>query len=248
VLIPSPRHTPADLALWAELESADRVHGGRLMRSGRVERSVAAIREFAGRGPCYASVSWGKDSVALAHMIMESCPSIPLVHLRAVPHGNPENGAVRDPFLAASPSADYREIAVDYRDIPAGSGADAVEREKDRRFFGAFTSLGLSRHLSGIRADESSGRKVRMRRFGLASPNACAPMGWWSAADVFGYLAVNGLPVHPSYAMLGGGRWDRRHVRVDELGGARGDQFGRRAWEIEYYGDVLRRLEVTPRT
>ncbi|TXH99574.1 MAG: hypothetical protein E6Q76_19695 [Rhizobium sp.] len=64
------------------------------------------------------------------------------------------------------------------------------------------------------------------------------------AADVFAYLAFHGLPVHPNYAMLGAGRWPREYLRTAPLGGKRGDQFGRAEWEREYYGDVLRRLEV----
>jgi len=52
------------------------------------------------------------------------------------------------------------------------------------------------------------------------------------------------LPVHPAYAMTAGGRWDRKHIRVASLGGQRGAQYGRREWEREYYGDVLRRLEA----
>ena len=100
------------------------------------------------------------------------------------------------------------------------------------------------RHLSAIRAEESAGRRARMRRWGLTSPNACAPIGNWRSADVFGYLAIHDLPIHPNYAMTAGGRWQREHLRVDELAGERGDQFGRAAWETEYYGDVLRRRQV----
>jgi phosphoadenosine phosphosulfate reductase len=242
MLIPSDRHTPADLELWAELEAADRIHGA----SDRVQqlagRSIAEIRAFLLRGPAYLSCSFGKDSVTLADLAREAGIPCQLVYLRADPVANPETPKVRDAFLVSWPW-DYREVVVDYRGAPAGLGPDALEREKDRLFFGAFRSIGLP-HISGIRAEESGGRKIRMRRWGLSSPGACAPLGWWKSTDVFGWLAHRGLPVHPSYAMLGGGRWDRRHVRVDELGGARGDQFGRREWEYSYYGDVLRRLEA----
>lgn len=241
MLIASGRHKPADLELWAELESADRLNGERLLKSGKAERSIEAIREFVAAGPCYLSVSWGKDSVALASLAIESGFVGPLVHLKAVPVGNPETHAVRDAFLGRYKGADYRETVVDYRDIPKGLGSDKIEREKDQRFFRAFPG---GRYLSGIRADESSGRKIRMRKWGLSGPTTCAPLGWWTATDVFGYLTVNHLPVHPAYAMLGDGRWERKHLRVDELAGDRGDQFGRREWELEYYGDVLRRIDA----
>lgn len=184
----------------------------------------------------------GKDSVVLADLVREAGIACPLVYLRAEPVANPESPRVRDAFLPGWPW-EYREIEIDYRSIPPGLPFDAVEKAKDRLFFGAFESLDLP-HISGIRAEESGGRKIRMRRWGLMSANACAPLGWWTSADVFGWLAHRDLPVPPAYAMLGGGRWDRRQIRVDELGGDRGSQFGRGAWEAEYFGDVLRRLEA----
>ena len=70
------------------------------------------------------------------------------------------------------------------------------------------------------------------------------PAGLVSAADVFAYLASRQLPVHPAYAMLGGGRYQRDRIRVSSLGGRRGDGMGRAEWEREYYGDILRRLEA----
>lgn len=233
MLIPSERHRPEDLRLWAELEEADAAHGGQLLRSGRIETAVAAIREFAAAGPCYCSTSWGKDSVVLAHLVWLSGARVPLVWIRAEPTGNPCTPRVRDAFLARF-DIDYGEMTAVYQ---TGEG----EQEKDRTFYACFKPWG-GRHLSAIRAEESAGRRARMRRWGLASPNACAPIGNWRSADVFGYLAIHDLPIHPNYAMTAGGRWQREHLRVDELAGERGDQFGRAAWETEYFGDVLRRL------
>ncbi|ODU01991.1 MAG: hypothetical protein ABS79_00990 [Planctomycetes bacterium SCN 63-9] len=241
MLIPSPRHTAKDLELWAELESADKIIGARPRLADKAARSIAAIREFASRGPCYASVSWGKDSVVLAHLCVRAGTRIPLVHIKAVPVTNPESYRVRDAFLAAF-DVDYRELIADYTAIPEGLSSDETEVAKDRIFYAAFRSLGLP-HLSGIRADESRGRKIRMKKFGESSANACAPIGWWKTADIFGYLAVHGLPVHPNYGMLGGGRWKREHLRVDELFGDRGTGFGRAEWEREYYGETYRRMQ-----
>ena len=73
--------------------------------------------------------------------------------------------------------------------------------------------------------------------------SGCAPISAWRESDVFSYLAKNKLPVHPAYAMLGGGRWPRHRLRVAEIGDTHGTGGGRREWEQEYYGDVLRRLQ-----
>jgi len=79
---------------------------------------------------------------------------------------------------------------------------------------------------------------------GLDTGASFRPIGRWRQADVFSYLHHHHLPVHPAYAMLGGGRWPRRHIRVHSIGGERGTEHGRREWEQEYYGDVLRRIEA----
>lgn len=240
MLIPSERHTPEDLTLWAELEAADHVHGERLLRSGKVEDSLDAIRAFVAAGTCYAGWSGGKDSTVLVHLLCRAAVDVPIWHVHAEPVANPETKTVRQAVETACPGLTIRVHAIRYSRLIL-DGRD--NPEGDRQFFAAFRRLG-DRHISGIRADESGGRKIRMRNHGLSTPNSCAPLGWWTGADCFGYLATHGLPVHPSYAMLGGGRWDRRHVRVDELAGSGGNQFGRAEWEREYYGDVLRRLEA----
>lgn len=119
-----------------------------------------------------------------------------------------------------------------------------LDRETDAAWNAAIRACARRhgpRHVPGIRAEESSGRLIRQWVYGEASPNGCAPITRWSTADVFAYLATRRLPVHPAYAMLGGGRWPRERLRVAEIGDTHGAAGGRREWEREYYGDVLRR-------
>lgn len=231
MLLPSPRHRPDDLALWAELEEADALNGERLLKSSKVDRSRDAIRDFAANGPCYAGCSFGKDSTVLFELIASTAPSIPLIWLTYGRATNPECGAVRDAMLARWPDADYREI-------------DVGESEQMRDDFGpAVASAKTERYLSGIRAEESGIRKMSIRHLGIDTGRACRPLAWWTAAEVFGFLAARSLPVHANYGMLGGGRWNRHYLRTASIGGERGVENGRREWEREYYGDVLRRLE-----
>lgn len=246
MLIRCPRHTDADLRLWRELEAADRVNGERLLRSGKVELAAVVVRDFASGGPCYAGTSWGKDSCVLAHLIHASGLRVPLVHLRVTPSHSPYCDAVRDAALSACPGLEYHEIAVDYGDVYRRElSEDERDRETDRLWFEGFRRADKmfgDRHLSGVRAAESGIRKMRMRRWGLSTDRTCCPFGWWTEADVFGYLAACNLPVHPNYAMLGGGRWPRGKIRVAEIGDVHGAQRGRREHEREYYGDVLARI------
>lgn len=234
VLIPSSRHTKADLRLWAEYERADLVHD----LGAKVDRSLQTIAEF-DKGHCYAGVSWGKDSTVLAHLIAISRPEMPVVWHRIEPIKSPECEAVRDHFRRQWP-LNYHEIVRWCRrgkDEWHASGtlesaaAEAVARFGERRIL-------------GIRADESRERRLTCLINGTSSALSCRPLAWWTVQDIFSYLAQHELPVHPAYAMLGGGRYDRSRLRVASLGGKRGDGLGRAEWEREYYGDVLARLSV----
>lgn len=243
MLVPSQRHTQSDLDLWHELEDSDRIHGARPSLQSKVERSLAAIRAFG--LPAYIGTSWGKDSVVIAHLCRAVMPTVPMVHLRPSNH-SPDCDAVRDAYFAAFPGQPYSEVMIDYGNLHRrGLPHQDLDRETDRLWYAAIRESGKpygGRHILGIRADESHGRKLRMRLWGLNSPNGCAPIGWWTTAEVFGYLAREGLPVHPAYAMLGGGRWPRERLRVAEIGDTHGTGSGRREWEQEYYGATLRRL------
>ena len=65
-----------------------------------------------------------------------------------------------------------------------------LDRLTDARWYAAIRESGRpwsGRHVLGIRSAESSGRRIRTARWGLSSPNGCAPVARWSDADVFAY-------------------------------------------------------------
>lgn len=235
MLIPSERHRRADLELWAEYEAADRIHGEWLSRSGKIERSIESIRKFATDGPCYSGISWGKDSTVLFDLLSCAGFLFPRIWLTYGKATNPECHLVRDCMLATHRGFDYREI-------------DVGESEEMRDDFSpAVRSAKTNRYLSGIRAEESGIRRMSVRRLGIDTGNVCRPMAWWTVVDVFAYLAMRNLPVHPNYAMLGNGRWPREYIRTASIGGDRGTEHGRREWEREYYPDILNRLAASNR-
>lgn len=237
MLIPHQKHTADDLSAWSEYEAADMIHGVRTELAAKVNRSQTAVCEFVANHPrCYASVSWGKDSTVLAELVQEF--GLPLVWIRVEPICNPDCVLVRDAFLEKHPETRYEEIAVQCR---RGDDTWHAAGTLEAGFAKAVALFGRH-YLSGIRAEESGVRTIRFWKHGLTTKHACAPLGWWTVADIFGYLAVNQLPVHPVYGMFGGGRWQREHLRVSSLGGQRGAGMGRAEWEDEYYGDVLAKL------
>lgn len=242
MLIQSDRHTKSDIALWTAMEQADKIHGRTAALTAKTTRAIQAIQDFARSGACYCSTSWGKDSVVVAYLAWASGADIALGNLRVVPTRNPYCDAVRDAFLARHPMP-YYEVVVDYSGVDREIVGNDYDKQTNKIWAEGFRELerrvGANRHISGIRGQESPGRMIRVCRWGESSPNACAPLGRWSVADVFGFLAARDLPVHPNYAMLGGGRWDRNHIRTAEIGDSHGRRMGRAEWETEYYGDVV---------
>jgi phosphoadenosine phosphosulfate reductase len=241
VLIPSERHTTEDLRCWAELQESDLFRARDESFARHVRSASQSITDFLATGDAYCSVSWGKDSVVCADMVLLACPSVPLVWVRVEPICNPDCAAVRDAFLKLHPGTVYHEIAEHCtRDEAGWHATGTLERGVAR----AADVCGTTRHYSGVRADESGLRTLSAKVHGIATEVSCRPLLRWDVGMIFAYLAHHDLPVHPAYAMLGGGRWPRDRIRVSSLGGRRGEEFGRTQREQEYYGDHLRRLSV----
>lgn len=237
MLIASARHSVADLEHWRKTESTARLHARLRAHHRQVQRSEDAMLSFTGAGTGYAGVSWGKDSVALAGMIARLVPRWPLVWVRVETWENPDCLLVRDAFLATHPAALYEEIVVRSRD-----SARHVTGTIQAGFAEAARRYG-PRYISGVRAEESGVRKLRVAKHGLVGPNTCAPLGWWTADDVWAYTLSHGLPVHPAYACTMDGALDPGRIRVASLGGQRGTGMGRAEWERRYYRDELIAIE-----
>lgn len=245
MLIESHRHRPDDIERWRAIEACDEVMARSKRFRAKVRKSIDELMSFTGAGPCYAGVSWGKDSLVLAHMIATHVPRIPLIWVRVRPIENPDCVLVRDAFLRAHPSVEYWEIerwcelsATEWHpsELRRAEGGTWIARGTLESGFKEAAQRFGDRHVSGIRANESGSRAMRCKVFGLSTKNTSAPIGWWTGADVFSYLWLHRLPVHPAYACTMGGLLDRDRIRVAALGGTRGDGMGRAEWERAYYG------------
>lgn len=240
MLISSERHRPEDLELWRELETADWIHGDRFASSEKVSRSIDVIRSAINDGPHWIGCSWGKDSVCLAHLCYRASAPWPLVFFRVPGHEPAETDSVRDSWMGRFPRTRYVEIETPRPVIVYG---DRYDLKPAKMAGGNAARSEWGRWVNGLRADESGRRAIYLRKFGIEGcETAISPLGWWSTADIFGYMAHYSLPVHPTYAMLGNGRWPREQLRVSPMGGIMGETHGRAEFEREYYGDVLRRL------
>lgn len=181
--------------------------------------------------PGIVGVSWGKDSTVVAHLAAEH---LPLVWARADRRENPDCERVRDAFLAAHPTARYEEHTYTWRaPLPGEPGWDATQPGQDA-LSDTIGHLHGGRRITGVRAQESSKRRLSAATHGTATARSCRPILRWTHHDVFAYLHRHDLPVHPAYAMTYGGAIDRSRPRVHALGTVVGD----RAWEKAYYGEV----------
>lgn len=235
MLVGTSRCRPDDLEAWAIAERKDAVWATLSVHKRRVQKASAIVAAFRHRAH-YAGVSWGKDSTVLAHLVVGT--GIPLVWVRVEPLLNPDCLLVRDAFLRAH-DVPYHEIVVHAERGPDGRWLGTGRLEEG--FAKAVQQFGPN-YLSGVRGQESHDRKMRMKIHGHESKHTCVPLGYWTADDVYAYLHAHGLPVHPAYACTMGGALDRDWLRVATLGGDRGTEQGRRAWEFNYYPDEMRAI------
>lgn len=239
MLVDSPRLTDEDRAAWAVLARRFRRPAWQVDRWTR--HAQGAIRRFLASGPAHVGVSWGKDSVTVAHLTRGVSPDVPCCWVRLPGADNPECPAVRDAYLDRWPS-NYVEIDAPpptYRDGWLVTGARRVGYAAADRELGA-------RRILGIRAAESSTRELSAAVHGVATERVCRPILHWPTAEVFAYLLRHDLPIHPAYAMSDGGRLDIERLRVASIGGRRGAGAGRREWERRYYGDCQPYSVVAP--
>lgn len=237
MLMQSARHRKDDLDFWDDLIASDMVHR---IPNWKVERARKSIIEF-GYTDCFIGVSGGKDSMVTLDLVMGIHPTVPVVWIEQPPWDPVETVDVisaaenRYGISILRVVADYSGIQHDESNKPYEDKVWADALRTAHKMFGR-------RHISGIRRDESRVRRIRHYLYGEASENSLAPITGWSDSDVFAYLAQNDLPTHATYAMTGGGRWDRTRLRVDALGGWEGEASGRHLWEAEYYGDEIRKI------
>lgn len=224
MLLIVPEHSQRDLDVWAEREREDAAWPHERV-DRLVEESLGVLRST----PLdYVSVSWGKDSVVLAHLAWRAGVTAPLCWVNYAKFANPHCVLVRDAYLRIWVSTYHEEIAA--------SGGRWCDADYDVAFDRVAARFG-SRRASGIRADESSSRRMRALR-GATWGTSTAPLLRWTSRDIFAYAHREGLPLHPVYAMSMGGSLDRGSLRTDAVGGKTGLGFGRAEWERRYYPEI----------
>ncbi|WP_162176194.1 phosphoadenosine phosphosulfate reductase family protein [Bifidobacterium actinocoloniiforme] len=214
--------TPADLEVWRGYGRYDQAIGALMEPLER--KAIQEIRKFHELHPdCITNVSWGKDSVVVAHLTWMADPAIPIIWVPAVRedgtcYETEPSFQVRDAFLRAHPGCVYAERPGLPRNPRRGEpGWEDYMRHVKERHQDMLGEQIHDPHITGVRADESAMRRMSIRSRGLSSTKTCRPIGRWSAEQVFAYLAARDLPVHGAYAASYGGHLDRRWLRVHAI-------------------------------
>jgi len=221
----------------------------------RVDAALRAIEAAERRA--VVSVSFGKDSCAVAHLSARVLGRIDMMHM-ACAHELPGGERVREfmsslgpihelpPLNTLQESLEWlRVVGLPHERERSAHQRIVKSRKKDRGHDWA-VEQGYATTILGMRADESSGRRWCFRKRGTTYQRpsghwSCNPIAWWSSADVWSYLVSNGIPWHPLYdceslgftrEILRNGGW----LYTDGL--ARG--WG--AWLRKHYPEQWRRL------
>jgi phosphoadenosine phosphosulfate reductase len=237
LLVTTNRHTKEDLELWRDYEEID---SHKIVSDKKIDLAISEIKK-ASQEKSYISVSWGKDSIVVAHLCHLAGIKLPMVWIKESPMHNPYCKDVRDIFLNKY-IFQYHEIVADYGTVGFSPFLDS---KGDSIFFHSIADAvnkSFGRRITGIRNQESNKRLLRYMNYGHTTKNTSAPISLWKTWEVFSYLRKYDLPVHPNYAMLGGGRYDREYLRVDCLAGTQGTGIGRSEWEKEYYQDIVNKI------
>lgn len=225
------RLEPADHTTWS--------HRLRYMlppHPRKVQQATTAIERFLDQGDATVSVSWGKDSVAVAHLATLIKPDIAMQWVAVDGLEPPDSYRVRDDFLRTHPHVQYQETTVELpimRGEPRFPGPDVD-------ILGAHNP---GRTITGVRAAESKQRALSAAVHGISTARTCRPILNWSTIEVFGYLRDNSLPIHVSYQASMGGTLTLDDIRVHTLATAtlHSSSYWERItrWEDHYYGDII---------
>jgi phosphoadenosine phosphosulfate reductase len=239
MLIKCDKHTKEDLELWTEYEETDQLYINEKLEY-KEQKAMKTIKTFNSN---YISISWGKDSTVLAHLCHRANIKKICVWIIVKDIVNPYCYDVRDIFLSRY-KIKYEEIVMErWHDGQRWRATKTLEKgfKKVENKYG-------KKYISGIRGQESGIRKIVMKLWGEQTDKTCRPLIYWKEQDIFSYLKKYDLPVHPNYGMLGGGRYDRKYLRVASLGIKRGDCFDKEQWEKEYYLSELNKIYSKEKT
>lgn len=230
-------------AVWAKTRAFAR----------KLDGARAILRDGLSRGPIVVSVSWGKDSIAMADLALDTLGQVPLLHLSS-PYALPGYDDTRSYFdartkvhvLEATRSLEEyvewckqiglpheRERSVQQR-VVAQIKRDRGAQWCDENGY-TVLALGMRIHEGGPRAKLLRGRgPVYELKSGQVR---CCPLAYWTSQDVWAYIASRRLPYnHKLYDAETHGM-TRETIRNTGWLSTDGAHDGRIAWLRQHFPD-----------
>jgi len=161
------------------------------------QKAIRDIRQMFRVAPrSYLALSWGKQSIIVAHMIFRIAVRVACVHWS---NPNAERladfTATRDTFLS--------RFLLDYTEFPEG---DTDLKGNGKRYM---QQQGLTGVLMGLAAEESNGRKYTLKQgketimqYRDGTWRGC-PLADWIVPDLAAYIATYNLPLLRPYRRYG---------------------------------------------
>lgn len=222
----------------------------------RVDKARDVFRQAAAVGPLVVSVSFGKDSVAMADLALETLGAVPFCTMPIVKDPLPGGEHVLEYFRGRTM---VHEIVSEPGDVP-WCQVGQMEHERSRsQQHGTIDRVkripgrtwaranGFRVQCLGLRAEESKGRRANARFHGLVYPvddgslYVATPIAWWTAADVWARIAERDLPYHSLYDRETHGQ-TRETLRNTGWLDTSGAHDGRIAWLRHHYPEQYRML------
>jgi 3'-phosphoadenosine 5'-phosphosulfate sulfotransferase (PAPS reductase)/FAD synthetase len=233
------------------------------------QRRVHSTRDFmadceAKYGPLALSVSWGKDSLVMAHLAKDL--SLPHVWLYAGEFDDwPDTERVAREFCERWPTVTHKVECTSVVKCYRSTGGFYVfaespgQKKADRLYSDSFVEtitkaikdVGCRGSFIGLRAEESRGR-LRLLRFRGQSLYSkthqlweCFPLAWWTGRDIWAYIFSNDIPYSRMYDLYP----DRERARngamfaatVPNVGGV-DTYFGQFALIKRHYPELFNRF------
>jgi len=223
----------------------------------KVDQARSAIREMAAKGPFAVSCSFGKDSIAVASLVLDEVENPHIIHMDS-PYKLPGWEPVRDYFAARArlhmiPSKKTLEETIEWlKEVGLGYERETqyAARVTHRAKADAATlwcnANGITGQVLGLRAEESVARRVLLRERGLVYQlvsgqwRAC-PIGWWTVTDVWALIFSRDLPYPRLYDCESHG-YNRETIRNTGWLTTIGAPDGRIAWLRRWFPKQYRRL------
>jgi len=163
----------------------------------KYSKAIRDIRLMLAQSPeSYVTLSWGKQSIILAHMVFSVRPSVPCVHW-----SNPNAELFAD--FAATRDKFIERWSLNYIEFPDG---DTDLKGNGKRYM---QQNGMTGVFMGLAAEESKGRQYTLKgghetlRQYKDRTWRCCPLAAWETHDLAAYIASYDLPLLSPYRRYG---------------------------------------------